>query len=295
MQNNQVSGSGACYGWGGMVLAFVPASQDVELETSDHYRSFVTDAPPNAVYRVHRGPAPCSSLGTPLFESEGNWTLYSMAGKPALRIRVPGSDPHQIVILEPDFQEGDIYCVGEAWNTNGRLSPLGYPLEEVLTVNLLARGRGVLLHASAVRDGERGFLFSGVSGAGKSTMASLWEGRPGVKLLSDDRVIVREREGRFWAYGTPWHGSGRIASPERMPLDAIYVLRHASENWAVGLHPLDAASRLLVRSFPTFWDAEGMAFTLRFLADLCRTVPCHDLGFVPGEEAVEYLRCAPAA
>lgn len=33
-----------------------------------------------------------------------------------------------------------------------------------------------------------------------------------------------------------------------------------------------------------------MAFTLRFLADLCRAVPCHDLGFVPDGQAVEFLR-----
>jgi len=295
VQEDQVSRSGVCYGWGGIVLAFVPASQGVELETSEHYRAFVTNVPPDAILDIHRGPAPCSDLDTALFESEGNWSLHRVADKLALRIRVPGSDPHQIAILDSDFQKGDIYCVGEAWNTNGHLSPLGYPLEEVLTVNLLAQGRGVLLHASAVRDGERGLLFSGVSGAGKSTMASLWEGRPGVKVLSDDRVIVREREGRMWAYGTPWHGSGRIASPEGMPLDAIFVLRHASENRAVGLDPLDAASRLLVRSFPTFWDAEGMAFTLRFLADLCRAVPCHDLGFVPDGQVVDFVRRTSAA
>ena len=93
---------------------------------------------------------------------------------------------------------------------------------------LLAQGRGVLLHASAVKVGGKGILFSGTSGAGKSTMASLWDGLENTTVLSDDRVIVREHSGQLWAYGTPWHGSARISSPEAVPLDRIFVLHHAS-------------------------------------------------------------------
>lgn len=296
MQDEKRATRGVRYTWGGMVWAFIPAGDGVTLETSQRYMPFVSDAPADAVFYIHRRSPPYTELGAPLFDSEGNWTLHRVEGKPVLRIRVPDYDPYQVVVLQPDLCGGDIYCVGEVWKKNGRpLSPLGYPLEEVLTVNLLARGHGVLLHASAVRDGQRGLLFSGTSGAGKSTMASIWAEGEGATVLSDDRVIVREREGRFWAYGTPWHGSARLASPEAMPLDRIFVLRHAGENRAVPLEPLEAASRLLVRSFPTFWDAQGMAFTLQFLGKLCRSVPCQELEFVPDRRVVEYLRCLSVA
>lgn len=291
MRHEQSSSNEVRLGLGGLVLSFVSKSDDIRLEPGPRWQPFVTDAPPDLSLDIHRGPAPFDELPDPVFDSGANWVLYRVQDRLIFRIRSPKSDPHQFVSLDPDLVRGDIYCVGELWDgQNGYVSPLGYPLEEVLIVNLLARGRGVLLHASAVRDGERGLLFSGVSGAGKSTMASLWVGRPGVKVLSDDRVIVREREGRFWAYGTPWHGSARISSPEAVPLDTIYVLRHAGENRAAPLQPLDAASRLLVRSFPTFWDSEGMAFTLRFLANLCQRVPCHDLGFTPEERIVDLIR-----
>lgn len=279
-------------GLGGLVLSFVSKSDDIRLELGPRWQPFVTHAQPDLSLDIHRGPAPFDELGDPVFDSGANWVLYQVRDRLILRIRSPKSDTHQFVTLDPDFRRGDIYCVGDIWNgRNGYLYPLGYPLEEVLIVNLLARARGVLLHASAVRDGERGLLFSGVSGAGKSTMASLWDGRPGVTVLSDDRVIVREWDGRFWAYGTPWHGSARISSPEAVPLDSIYVLRHAGENRVASLQPLDTASRLLVRSFPTFWDSEGMVFTLRFLANLCQRVPCYDLGFTPGERIVDLIRC----
>jgi hypothetical protein len=277
---------------GGIVLSLLPASSDVRFDLGDLYGPFVSHASPEVTLRVHHGPATCSELGHPLFDSRGSWTLHRMQGKLIIRTCSSRFGLYQLVVLEPDLRCGDIYCVGELWTRrNRRLPPLEYPLAEVLFINLLAQGRGVLLHAVAVSDGGRGIIFAGTSGAGKSTLATLWEGREGVTLLSDDRVIVRQREGRFWVYGTPWHGDARAASPEAVPLEQIFVIRHAGENRAVPLEPLDAASRLLVRSFPTFWDAKGMAFTLDFLGQLSQAVPCYELGFVADESIVDFVRC----
>ena len=209
---------------------------------SDRHRPFLSCAPPDVTLCVRHGPAPYTELGNPVFDSGGNWTLHHVQGQPVIRVRALGLDPYQIVVLEPDLQRGDIYCVGDVWaRDDGPQSALGYPLEEVLAINLLARGRGVLLHACGVCDDGRGMLFAGTSGAGKSTMASLWEEREGVTVLSDDRVIVREREGRFWAYGTPWHGDARVLSPEAAPLEQIFLIQHANEHCPIPLKPVDAA------------------------------------------------------
>jgi hypothetical protein len=163
-------------------------------------------------------------------------------------------------------------------------------MTEILMVNLLSRGRGVLLHACGVATiGGRGHLFVGVSGAGKSTLANLWRRRSDVVVLSDDRVIVRRRGEEFWAHGTPWHGDAKLASPVAVPLERIYVIEHAEENRAVPLKPVDAASRLLVRAFPTYWDAEGMAFTLQLLGQLSQAVPCYELGFVPDQSVIDFV------
>jgi hypothetical protein len=226
----------------------------------------------------------------PHFDSGANWTLHIVDGNPVIRIRTSRFDPHQIVVLEPDYEGGDIYCVGDQWQEQ-RLSPLGSPLEQVLMVNLLGQGRGILLHASAVIDGGEGILFNGMSGSGKSTMAGLWEEREEVTVLSDDRVIVREHDGRFWAYGTPWHGSARISSPEAAPLERIFLIHHAEGNTITRLGPTQAVSQVLARSFPPLWDAESTTFTLAFLERLVETVPCHKLGFAPDETAVDFVRC----
>lgn len=256
-------------------------------------RSFLTSAEPEVMVAAHAGAFPPVHLGAKIFESEGVWRLYRNGGKQVVVLQAPGpaAPPYRLAIFEPDFLSGDIYLGDGKIDPATPPYPLTYPLDELLMVNLLARGRGVLLHAFGVAEGGRASIFAGVSGAGKSTLATLWQQQPGVTLLSDDRVVVRWREGRFWAYGTPWCGDARAASPQGVPLERIFVLRQAGENQALPLAPLDAASRLLVRSFPTFWDAEGMAFTVDFLGRLVQTVPCYELGFLPQPSVVEYVRC----
>jgi hypothetical protein len=272
------------------VLSFVAEGEYPELDVQPQYRPFASDAKPDATFLVQCKPAPDCEPGDPFFDSGGNWALHRLDGRPVIRIRSGRADPEQIVILEPDYGRGDINCIGEHWLEEG-WNPLGYPLEELLVVNLLAQGRGVLLHASAVSDQGQGILFNGMSGAGKSTMATLWEGREGVTVLSDDRVIVREHDGEFWAYGTPWHGSARISSPETVALDRLFLIQHGEQNAVRRLEPLQAASRILARSFPPLWDARGMDFTLAFLERLVEAVPCYQLGFVPDESAVDFVQC----
>ncbi len=77
------------------------------------------------------------------------------------------------------------------------------------------------------------------------------------------------------------------------PLEKVFFLRHAEGNHARRVEGITAASMLLARSFPPLWDAEGMQFTLDLLAQLTAAVPCYELGFLPDEQAVEYVRCVP--
>ena len=275
---------------GGTVVAFEACGKAPQPVVPDAYLPFLTERRADVEFHIRRGEFPEEELGESVFESGGNWTLHNVTGNRALRIHTPAFDPHQIVVLDTDCSHGDIYCTGSHWDDRD-LNPLGYPLEEVLVVNLLAQGRGVLLHASGVSDAGAGLLFSGMSGAGKSTIATLWQGKAGVTALSDDRVIVRERDARAWAYGTPWHGSARISSAGAVPLERILLIQHADENEVSPLKPLEAVSGLLARAFPPLWDAEGMAFTLEFLERLVERVPCYELGFVPDESTVDFIRC----
>jgi hypothetical protein len=113
--------------------------------------------------------------------------------------------------------------------------------------------------------------------------------------LSDDRVILRKRENRFFIYGTPWHGEARFVSPMSVFLNEIFILQHSDSNQLKILGPIETTSSLITRSFPTFWNAKGMEFAIEFLMELNRLVPCYELGFRPGPDVVDYVRCLSQA
>jgi hypothetical protein len=271
--------------FGGIVLSVTQDDSAPGAEVDVFHQPFLSTASPDVVLRSHYVSGVDVDFDELAFDTGDSWALYKHRGRPLIRMPSNGK-LSRYAVLASDWLSGDIYQTIK-WDV---LPPLSYPLEELLIINLLPKRQGILLHASAVKVGGRGLLFGGMSGAGKSTLAALWERHAGATVLSDDRVIVREIDGQFWSYGTPWHGSARLASPERVPLERIFLIHHAAENSVRKLHPARAVSGLLARAFPPFWDAEGMQSTLEFLERLVASVPCYALGFVPEAQTLDFIR-----
>ncbi|HUW08619.1 MAG TPA: hypothetical protein VM537_02775, partial [Anaerolineae bacterium] len=238
---------------GGVVLSLELCGAEGGFEVDEPYQSFLSDKSPEATFRVKRSPLPDPASLEEVFDAGGSWRMYRRGDAWCVVLQAPalGPDPYQIAVVKSDFSDGDVYTRDDAHRLGLGACGLGRPMLEVLFVNLLSRGRGVLLHACAVSDNDRGFLFAGTSGAGKSTMADLWKGRTGAAILSDDRIVIREMDGRFWAYGTPWHGDVSICSAERVRVDHVFVLRHGDENSVRPLEAPNALTSLFARSFPT--------------------------------------------
>src|SRR5437879_2603081 len=114
-----------------------------------------------------------------------------------------------------------------------------YALDSLLRVllswKLLGR-RGFLLHAATVvRDGKA-YIFTGRSGAGKSTVASL---SPEGSVLTDEISLLRREHGVWRAYGTPFWGEFRAAgSNTSAPVARIVLLLQAAANRLEALRPL---------------------------------------------------------
>ena len=91
--------------------------------------------------------------------------------------------------------------------------PLMYPLDQLLLMYYLSKRKGLLVHAAGMVLGGRVYLFAGVSGAGKSTISELLVRARIGKVLSDERMIVREIRGR--SRPSARRGRARRASPAR--------------------------------------------------------------------------------
>jgi energy-coupling factor transporter ATP-binding protein EcfA2 len=157
-------------------------------------------------------------------------------------------------------------------------------------VNYLAQISSMIVHACGVDYEGKGILFVGESGAGKSTLSNLWHQQNGAAIFSDDRIIVREKEGEYRMYGTPWHGEASFVSPHSVKLEHIFFLQHDHRNAVRPLNRADTVVEFLKASFPPFWDSDGVAFAMAFLSDLTEEVPCQALSFKPDASIVDFVK-----
>ena len=74
-----------------------------------------------------------------------------------------------------------------------------------------------------------GYIFSGVSGKGKSTMAKLWD-KSGAKVIHDDRLILRNTGNGYKMFNTPVYNNDE---PRESLLDKIFIIEHGSKNMLI--------------------------------------------------------------
>jgi len=182
------------------------------------------------------------------------------------------------------------------WETAGRRGTIHqtanpYSIDAVLRILhtlLLARQGGFLLHASsAIRNGKA-FLFSGVSGAGKTTISRL--APPDATLLTDEVSYVRREGNRYMAYGTPF--AGELARPGEncsAPLSALFLLEKGLQNSIEPISPTDAIQRLLRNILFFAHDPALVKLLFQSACEFASLVPIHRLVFVPDQRVWDLI------
>lgn len=159
------------------------------------------------------------------------------------------------------FDRGDFHAEWDSRTRRGwvRQAPNPYAIDTVLRIVhslVLAEEGGFLLHAaSAVRHGLS-FIFTGVSGAGKTTISRL--APPDVAVLTDEISYIRRRPNGYRAYGTPFAGElARVGENVSAPFGAVYFLEKGPVN---AIEPIDdrRAARALLRNILFFSHDERL-------------------------------------
>jgi len=166
-----------------------------------------------------------------------------------------------------------------------------YAIDSVMRIILsltLARGGGFLLHsAGAIRNG-RAFVFCGVSGAGKTTIARL--APPDAILLSDEISCVRRIGAGYHAFGTPFAGELGIAGEQvAAPIAAMYFLRKGPRNAIGSLDPARAAATLLRNILFFTDDAALIGGVFATACDFMARVAAAELTFKPDKSVWELI------
>ena len=157
-------------------------------------------------------------------------------------------------------------------------NPIHYPLDQLLTMFLLAERGGCIVHAAGVHRKGCGIACIGRSGAGKTTLMGLLEGRGDFARLSDDRVILHAGDPHLVS-GTPWAGEGMVAANDTADLAALIFLHQGPAHALQPITPREAAAQLLPTTSIPWFDEAAMTGCLATLDRLIRDTPAFNLFF----------------
>ena len=137
----------------------------------------------------------------------------------------------------------------------------------------------ILYHSSAVAVDGEAYLFTAISGTGKSTHARLWRELLGEKavMINDDKPLLRVREGEVTVFGTPWNGKHRLGCDIAVPLRGLCLLERSETNHIERIRPMAFYPRLMQQAYRPVNPA-GTARVLTLLDTLFAAVPVYRLG-----------------
>jgi hypothetical protein len=166
-----------------------------------------------------------------------------------------------------------------------------YSIDSVLRIVhtlILAQEGGFLLHsASAIRNG-RAFLFSGISGAGKTTISRL--APPDVTLLTDEVSYIRQVDAGYRACGTPFAGElARVGENCSAPIGSLFFLEKGPQNKIDSMAKSEATRRLMRNILFFAEDAELVDKVFESACEFVERVPLQRLTFAPDSRVWEMI------
>jgi hypothetical protein len=191
------------------------------------------------------------------------------------------------------FRRGDFRATWDALAGRGhiRQCPNPYSIDTILRIThslVLVEQGGFLVHAASAVRGRSAFLFAGVSGAGKTTMARL--APPDATVLTDEISYVRRIGNNYKAYGTPFAGElARVGANTSAPLETLYLLVQGRENRTKAVAKIDAA-RALMRHILFFAEEKEMvARVFDSVLEFVSRIEVAQLVFTPDSRAWELI------
>lgn len=147
--------------------------------------------------------------------------------------------------------------------------------------------QAMLLHSSAVVLDNKAYLFSGSSGAGKSTHTSLWlKEFTEAYIINEDKPAVRMINGHFYACGTPWSGKTNININEMVEIGGIVFVSQSKDNWIRDMKEHQKFEHIFAQTIRKL-DKAKMEGLFELIDNIITSVPIYEMGCDISSEAVQ--------
>jgi hypothetical protein len=149
---------------------------------------------------------------------------------------------------------------------------------------------GSFLHSSAVVVEGKAYLISAGSQVGKSTHTKLWKdylGEEHIIILNDDKpAIMRDANGTWFAFGTPWSGASDSNVNLCAPIGGVCVLERSDVNWIQPEKGPRILDDLLEQTLKPR-DERKRSTLINLFSNMVTTVPTYRMGVNMSIEAAQ--------
>lgn len=197
-------------------------------------------------------------------------------------IEEPGE--HKIEITQKLIDEERQRCIDNGDNVDAELGKASNAFLETVCVlraiaDYISMYDRILMHGSAIAINGKGYIFTALSGTGKSTHTGLLRKLHGENavMVNDDKPFLYIKDQQIYVCGTPWMGKHRLGNNMMVPLAGIFFLRRSEENVLNTLKPAEALSGLVSQCHRPV-DPVRMINTLDMIDKILSTVPLYDFG-----------------
>jgi len=215
--------------------------------------------------------------------TRGNfWSVYRHQSGMFISTNFPGNQNKKAILkFSLIMREWDLWIDG----IEGSTDPLEYPLDGLVLYYLTVINGDIMIHASGVNIAGYGYLFSGVSGKGKSTIAQICKDS-GAKVIHDDRLIIRNINSKYRMFNTPVY---RDDKPAESILNRLFLIEHGTENKIVPVIGANAVTLVIANCIQHNYSPDMIARFLGSVSIMCSAVPVATLRFKPDRRVIDHL------
>jgi hypothetical protein len=238
---------------------------------------------PAAAESVFHAPFVEEQDGILIHKNPDFWSVWKHNSELYIKTTFPLSREHKNGLLRFSMEkkEWDLWIESDG----NDIDPFEYPLDGLILYYLTVINRDIMIHASGVNYAGNGFLFSGVSGKGKSTMAGLWDDY-GAKVIHDDRLIIRKTGEQYRMFNTPVYSDD---TPCDSSCDSIFIVEHGDDNRLFRLKDGSAVSQVLANCIQHTWNTDMISRLTGAISEMCNVIPIYRLQFLPDGSVIHHI------